>query len=154
MKNNAFLVGLVLSPLSACAPYQLPPLTMAHPAHAEAGTAPAPAASQTLVYAQTDIPSPNPIRETPAAQVKNHDQDHQSRTGAEKTVSASGKIIAAVPSSNQVVLEHGEIPGFMSAMTMGYPVEAPALLEGLSPGDQVRFTIDVQKKTVTKIEKQ
>jgi Cu/Ag efflux protein CusF len=41
----------------------------------------------------------------------------------------------------------------MGAMTMGYPVEPPSQLEGLKPGDQVRFTIDVQKKMIVKIER-
>jgi len=41
----------------------------------------------------------------------------------------------------------------MDAMTMGYRVEPPSLLEGLKSGDQVRFTIDVQNKAIVKIEK-
>ena len=38
-------------------------------------------------------------------------------------------------------------------MTMGYRVEPPSQLEGLKAGDQVRFTIDVPKKAIVKIEK-
>jgi Cu/Ag efflux protein CusF len=41
----------------------------------------------------------------------------------------------------------------MDAMTMGYRIEPSSLLEGLKPGDKVRFTIDVQKRTITQIEK-
>jgi Cu/Ag efflux protein CusF len=51
------------------------------------------------------------------------------------------------------VVEHGEIKGFMEPMTMGYRIEPASLLEGLKSGDQVRFTIDVPKKTIVKIEK-
>jgi len=58
-----------------------------------------------------------------------------------------------VPNSSQVVIEHGPIKGFMDAMTMGYQVDPPSLLQGLSVGDRVRFTIDVKKKTIVKIEK-
>jgi Cu/Ag efflux protein CusF len=58
-----------------------------------------------------------------------------------------------VPSANQIVVEHGPIKGFMDAMTMGYQVDPPSLLQGLSPGDRVRFTIDTKKKTIVKIEK-
>jgi hypothetical protein len=36
---------------------------------------------------------------------------------------------------------------------MGYRIEPTSLLEGLQSGDQVRFTIDVSKKTIVKIEK-
>ena len=41
----------------------------------------------------------------------------------------------------QVVVDHGDIPGFMSAMTMGYPVKNPSLLAPLSAEDQI--TADV-----------
>jgi len=61
--------------------------------------------------------------------------------------------LATVPGASQIVLEHGEIEGFMGAMTMGYRIDPPSLLAGLKPGDKVRFTIDVQKRTITRIEK-
>ena len=70
-----------------------------------------------------------------------------------KSVTGEGKVIAVVPSSNQLVVDHGEIQGFMEAMTMGYKVEPPALLKGLKPGDKVRFTLDTEKKAIIKIEK-
>jgi Cu/Ag efflux protein CusF len=73
--------------------------------------------------------------------------------GGQKTVTGEGKVVATVPSSGQVVVEHGEIKGFMEAMTMGYRVEPASLLEGLKSGDHVRFTIDVPNKTIVKIEK-
>ncbi len=73
--------------------------------------------------------------------------------GAPQTVMGEGKVIATVPSADQIVVQHGEIKGFMEAMTMGYRVDPPALLEGLKFGDHIRFTIDVQKKTIVKIEK-
>jgi Cu/Ag efflux protein CusF len=58
-----------------------------------------------------------------------------------------------VPNANQLVIEHGEIKGFMDAMTMGYQVNPPALIKGLKSGDKIRFTIDVQKKTIIRIDK-
>jgi Cu/Ag efflux protein CusF len=73
--------------------------------------------------------------------------------GPQKTVVGEGKVVATVPNSSQIVVEHGEIKGFMEAMTMGYPVDPPSLLEGLKFGDKVRFTIDVPKKAIVKIEK-
>jgi len=63
------------------------------------------------------------------------------------------QVVATVPSSGQVVVDHGEIKGFMGAMTMGYRVEPPSQLEGLKAGDQVRFTIDIPKKAIVKVEK-
>jgi hypothetical protein len=39
--------------------------------------------------------------------------------GAPKTVNASGQVVAVVPKTDEIVLTHGEITGFMDAMTMG-----------------------------------
>ena len=41
----------------------------------------------------------------------------------------------------------------MGAMTMGYRVEPPSLLEGVKTGDTVRFTMDTQQQVIVKIEK-
>jgi len=87
-----------------------------------------------------------------AAQHGEH-QERQSQEGASQTVVGEGEIVAMVPNSGQIVLEHGEIKGFMEAMTMGYRIESPSLVAGLKPGDTVRFTIDVQKRSITAIEK-
>ena len=73
--------------------------------------------------------------------------------GVPKSVSGVGKVIALVPESQQIVVDHEEIKGFMDAMTMGYKVNSNALLKGVQPGDKVRFTIDTEKHAITKIEK-
>jgi Cu/Ag efflux protein CusF len=41
----------------------------------------------------------------------------------------------------------------MEAMTMGYKVDPPSLLDKLKAGDNVRFTIDTQQKAIVKLEK-
>jgi Cu/Ag efflux protein CusF len=51
------------------------------------------------------------------------------------------------------VIDHGDIPGYMHAMTMGFRVVSPALLTGLKAGDRVRFTIGAQEKAIIQIEK-
>jgi Cu/Ag efflux protein CusF len=71
----------------------------------------------------------------------------------EHTVVGEGKVIAVVPANAQLVVEHGVIKGFMDAMTMGYRIDPPSLLEGLQAGDTIRFTIDTQNKAIVKIEK-
>jgi Cu/Ag efflux protein CusF len=58
-----------------------------------------------------------------------------------------------VPESNEIVLSHAEIKGFMDAMTMGYKVSSPSMLKGLQPGDTVQFTIDTAKRVITGISK-
>ena len=72
--------------------------------------------------------------------------------GVPKFVTGEGKVIALVSGSHQIVVDHEEIKGFMDAMTMGYPVD-PKLIQGLKPGDKIRFTIDTDKRAITKIEK-
>ena len=72
---------------------------------------------------------------------------------APKRVSAQGQVIALVPENAEVVLMHGEIKGFMDAMTMGYKVSAPSLLKSIKPGDTVEFTIDTEKRVITRIGK-
>ena len=64
-----------------------------------------------------------------------------------------GNVIAVVPNTQQVVIDHDEIKGFMEAMTMGFRVASPSLLDGLQAGDRVRFTIGAQEKSIVQIEK-
>jgi Cu/Ag efflux protein CusF len=73
--------------------------------------------------------------------------------GVAKSVTGEGKIIALVSESQEIVLDHEEIKDFMDAMTMGYKVSSRSLLKGVKPGDKVRFTIDTEKRAITKIEK-
>ena len=70
---------------------------------------------------------------------------------AQTTVEGKGKVIAVTLEKQEIVLEHGEIKGFMDAMTMGYKVSSPSLLKGLKAGDQVQFTIDTKKSVITKV---
>src|SRR5713226_4687970 len=55
--------------------------------------------------------------------------------------SLHGRIVSIEKAKQQVVVDHGEITGFMMAMTMGYSVKNPNLLDSLSPEDQI--TADV-----------
>jgi Cu(I)/Ag(I) efflux system periplasmic protein CusF len=138
--------------LAGCAAYEMPPLTANHPAHADAAMASVRPPSRTLAYTTADIPSTRPVLAA-AAQPGGHDAHHPGNAVAAKTVVGEGKVIATVPNASQIVVEHGEIKGFMEAMTMGYRVDPPSLLDGLKFGDKVRFTIDVPKKAIVKIER-
>jgi Cu/Ag efflux protein CusF len=73
--------------------------------------------------------------------------------GVPKSVTGEGKVIALVPETQEIVVDHEEIKGFMDAMVMGYKVNPTALLKTVKPGDKVRFTIDTDKRAITKIEK-
>jgi Cu/Ag efflux protein CusF len=133
---------------AGCTAYEFPPLAANHPARVDAMVSPERPPSKTLAYTQADIPSTRPVLAAAAPQGK-----QGSATGEPQTIVADGKVIATVPNASQIVVEHGEIKGFMEAMTMGYRVEPATLLEGLKFGDKVRFTIDVPKKAIVKIEK-
>jgi len=73
--------------------------------------------------------------------------------GVAKSVSGMGKVIALVPETQEIVVDHEEIKGFMDAMTMGYKVSPTALLKTVKAGDKIRFTIDTDKRAITRIEK-
>jgi Cu/Ag efflux protein CusF len=73
--------------------------------------------------------------------------------GVPKLIMGEGTVFALVPQSQEIVVDHEEIKDFMDAMTMGYKVSSRALLQGIKPGDKVRFAIDTEKHTITKIEK-
>ena len=147
MKSRKYLLLLSSWLIGGCAAYEMPPLSTSHPARAEAIGSPGRPTSRTLVYTQADIPSTRPELASVAP------QGGQGALGiAQQLIVADGKVVATVPNASQIVVEHGEIKGFMDAMTMGYRVDPPSLLEGLKSGDKVRFTIDVPKKAIVKIE--
>jgi Cu/Ag efflux protein CusF len=149
-RANWLIVGSLL--LAGCAGYELAPLAANHPAHPEAPVAPEPAPSQTLAYSRADIPSVQPVAPVTAAPHEGHGS-RPAEAGSSPTVVGEGEVIATVPNASQIVVEHGEIKGFMDAMTMGYRVDPASLLAGLKQGDKVRFTIDVQRRAIIGIEK-
>jgi len=150
MREFLFLAFLSLA---GCAAYRLAPLTTDHPAHPDAVAAPQAPVSKTLAYTLSDVPSMRPVTEVTAAQEGNHEAHHEPESKSGQTVVGEGKVVATVPSANQLVVEHGEIKDFMGPMTMGYKIDSPSLLEGLKAGDKIRFTVDVQTKSIVKIEK-
>ncbi len=148
--------GIIFVTAYACAAYQIEPTTVNHPANPDAVTAPQRsvsrtlAVSRTLVYTAAEVSAQK--ESNPAAAI----QDRRNQPGTEtpsKIVTGEGSVVAVVSATSQLVLHHGEIKDFMGPMTMGYQTESPSLLEGLKPGDRVRFSIDSQKKIIVKIEK-
>jgi Cu/Ag efflux protein CusF len=62
-------------------------------------------------------------------------------SGIERQWEAEGIVRASLPEIGVLVLTHGEIQGFMPAMTMGFRVSSPKIQEAVSVGDAVRFTL-------------
>ena len=131
---------------AGCAAYQPPALTAAHPAHPDAPAAREIPTSRTLAYTQADADA---IRAATAVVPGGH----RAAGTAGNTVVGEGEVVAATPASGQIVIDHGEIKGFMDAMTMGYRIDPPSLLATVKPGDKIRFTIDVDRRAIVHIEK-
>jgi len=138
MKSRNYAPLLFASLIAGCAAYDLPPLATTHPAHAEAMVSRESPVSRTLAYTPADLPLQQP------AMAKADEQE--SRAGAPaaaaapQTVEGEGKVVATVPSSGQIVVEHGEIKGFMDAMTMGYRTEPSSLFQNVDPMRRRRTT--------------
>jgi protein SCO1/2 len=58
---------------------------------------------------------------------------------------AEGVIEKISPDRHAATIHHKAIPGYMMEMTMDFPVRDGHLLDGLNPGDQVDFTLNVTK---------
>jgi Cu/Ag efflux protein CusF len=66
-----------------------------------------------------------------------------------------GEVKKVDKAAARVTLKHGEIKALeIPPMTMAYRVKDPALLEGLKPGDHVRFSVErvASQYTVVAIE--
>ena len=62
-------------------------------------------------------------------------------SGIERQWTVDGVVRAIFPELGVLVLTHGEIAGYMPAMTMGFRVASPKIQEAVSVGDAVRFTL-------------
>ena len=48
-----------------------------------------------------------------------------------------GQVISVAGGGTSLTVKHGDIPGFMPAMTMSYAVADPKEADGLHPGDKI-----------------
>jgi Cu/Ag efflux protein CusF len=58
-----------------------------------------------------------------------------------RTWTVRGVVRAVLPEAKVVILTHEDIPGYVTPMTMGFPVKGPELIQGLDIGETVRFTL-------------
>ena len=79
--------------------------------------------------------APKPAQEAPAAD-------------GSKRYHLAGRVVSVETAKQQVVVDAGEIPGFMMAMTMGYAVKNPNSLTPLSPEDKITADVVVNGNDV------
>jgi Cu/Ag efflux protein CusF len=65
-----------------------------------------------------------------------------------KRFALSGRVVSIDKAKLQVSVDGDNIPGFMMAMTMGYAVKSPSLLDPLSPEDQIKADVIVNGNDV------
>jgi protein SCO1/2 len=55
-----------------------------------------------------------------------------------------GEVVSLDPETQTARIRHGEIQGWMEAMTMDFPVKNKAEFEKLKPGDRIAATVFVR----------
>ena len=60
---------------------------------------------------------------------------------SKKPIRFAGHVESVDAAGKTVTIIHGDIPGFMAAMTMGYGVDDDAVLKKLKPGDDIVATV-------------
>jgi protein SCO1/2 len=56
-----------------------------------------------------------------------------------------GKVVAKNAVTDEITVNHGDIPGFMGAMTMPYRVKDPAVIQAVQPGDKIAAEVVLGK---------
>jgi Cu/Ag efflux protein CusF len=78
-------------------------------------------------------------------QARRLSEELQARVAAvpagEREFKGAGIVRAGMADLGLMVITHGDIPGYMPPMTMGFRTASPAILESVKPGDAVRFTL-------------
>jgi protein SCO1/2 len=59
----------------------------------------------------------------------------------QRSFALQGQVLSLEPAKKLLTVKHGEIKGFMPAMTMPYEVKDDRLLDGLAPGDLIDATL-------------
>jgi len=71
----------------------------------------------------------------------------------EKHYQIEAKVVAVDAPRKQLIIEHGDIPGFMSAMTMSYTIARPGEVAALRPGDKITADLVVIENAKSRLEK-
>ena len=60
-----------------------------------------------------------------------------------KRYDLQGEVLSKNPAAHEITVRHGNIPGFMPAMTMPYKVKDPAVMQELQAGDKIAAVLVV-----------
>ena len=60
-----------------------------------------------------------------------------------RTYQLTGQILVVKHETNEILVKHEDIPGFMPAMTMPYAVKDPAIIKDRVAGDLITATLNV-----------
>jgi Cu/Ag efflux protein CusF len=66
-------------------------------------------------------------------------------TSCAKRYPLTGTVVSVDLAASTVTVKHSEIPGYMKAMTMTFPVKDKAVLRSLSPGDEITADLVVSR---------
>ena len=90
------------------------------------------AVGSVLLICASACGSPEPAKsETPPAMQAQPSAEHPAR------YDLNGKVVAIDKAAKKLTVDHGDIPGFMGAMTMPYSVKDEHALDNLTVGDQI-----------------
>ncbi len=64
-------------------------------------------------------------------------------TGTQEDPFIGQGFVRGIGDDGALTIEHGEIPGFMAAMTMSFPVADEALIESVAVDDEITFSIEL-----------
>ena len=64
----------------------------------------------------------------------------------------TGQVLAVDAARGLLTINHEDIPNFMPAMAMPYPVATPALLQGRAPGELIKGVLEVDNSTARLVE--
>jgi Cu(I)/Ag(I) efflux system protein CusF len=73
-------------------------------------------------------------------------------SAAAKVFSGAGVVEGVDKSIDTIQINHGDIKGYMPAMSMPYRVKDKAMLDLVKPGDKVTFTLEDTSKGAVLIE--
>jgi len=59
-----------------------------------------------------------------------------------------GLVKSIPPNKKQIIIDHGDVPGFMMAMRMPFNVPDTMMLEGIKPSDSVSLAISFDGEAI------